>query len=986
MRNAIRRPSTWLLILALILLAIGVLWLLPRLLQPPPSPESNIAQAGEATERDGGLSGGAENGSGPPAGSPSGESDSTQETEASQARSDTSDPAGAAEVVAAPGRILGQVVDAAGHGIAGCTVLALHAPDFGRPIDERFWWITHLPLDVADPVALGMETPASATTDETGAFVFEGFEPGRLRFAIRSQNHEPVDRDDLWLPAGGTLELAKIRVERATTLGGRILDPEGFPVAGAPIVRVDDFAQAGLPPLSAGAGVLLATTNARGSFMSAPVARGAWSYVVSGGSRFPDLLVAGDSERDGGEIEAMLGDDETIRGRVRSSSRFTQPMVVRALPAAPAGAGAASIPFECRSDARWAEVRANSEFEFGGLEPGVVYELRASQRERAWEVDSAWSPPLLAVAGEQRAELLWDPDASVTFKIVASGSRVPLGECRATITGFDPESVLVAALSEATLGLSTIEGLRPRRLTSFRGLQLEKPGYLACDRNLADLRPGRALAIGDIELTPLPAMLVRVVDELTRRPIEGAWVAAIETPIELEDRESASGAATDDDGEARIPSFAGSGSGIEVRAPGYAPARRTGPFGAGFGEPHLEIGLVRGATARILVVDSAGDPVSAARIEHVEGNWSPNESWRDGEAPGIGERPDPRVSKIADERGAVEFRHLAPGRHAFRLRRYGAYQDSEWTQRELAVGDALEIVLVSQAPSTLEVRVHDNGLVLAGTDAALLRNEEGSDPIALLDPRAPLPPCLHARLNDRGIASFANLQPGRFVLLVRVPGQGVRAFAEANLAEGGSRVEIDLARRSIVGTVSHAESGPVGGADIFLAPLDRSGNTYRLQQLGYLAGFESFGLGFEIQATSSDETGSFRILGVPTSARFFVSARSGAFWRRGTIPARLGADITEARADLELLPAGAIEVRLGEDSSIVPCVLAANARESRSYLWIAPRRTFSGSVEVLEGLLPGEWDVVLGTAGGGRVRESIEVVAGETSFADLPLH
>lgn len=981
MLPAMRRLSTWLLILALILIAISLLWLLPRLLQKPPPPETNIVAPAPTPEPAAPLvDSGAE---AKTAGGAPAEGASTVEEDS---RKGTSDPGEPAEVLSASGRILGRVVDPAGHGVSGSTVLALHAHDLGTPIDEASWWITHLALDVADPVALGAEAPLRATTDEAGNFAFEDFEPGRVRLSVRSEAHDPLDRDDLWLAAGGTLALPKLRVERATILSGRIFDPDGRPILGASIVLVDDFAEAGQPPLSAAAGVRLAETNGRGYFRTIPVDVGPGSFVVSGAADLLDLVVARETARDGWEIEATLAPAGIIRGRVRRTTRLVQPMVVRAVPADPRSAAGPGIPFACRGDAREATVLPTFDFELRGLDPDIVYELRASERSRPWEVDSAWSPPVLAVAGEERADLAWDPDASVTFRIVDPVSHEALGSWAATLAGFDPETARVTGPSEATFGLSTIDGLRPRRLASFRGLRLAKGGFLPLDQGLGDIQPGRALALGDLELSPVPTMRVRVVDARTQRPIEGARVVATENPSSLDEPESRIGMPTDAAGEARIRSFGGTASEIEVRAPGYATARRQGPFGAGFTEASVEVGLLRGATVKVRVVDAAGEPVVTARIEHVEGNWSPNVSWRDGSAFEIGERPDPRKSRIADEFGVVEFRHVAPGRQAFRLQRYRGYQDSEWTLRELSEGGSTEIVIVSQSLANLEVRVTDQNVALAGAAVALLRGEDEDDPLALLDARRPLPPSLSARLDERGAASFANLAPGRFLLLVRVPGQELRAVHEVDVAEGGRRVEIDLAKRMIVGTVAHAESGPIAGAEIRLVAWDRRDTgrgSSRFVGLGYLDESEVFARGMEITATTADEYGRYRILGLPQGTRFIVSGLSGPHWK-GTIgPIQLEAEGTETRADLAISPAGAIEVHLGTRAAIVPCVIVAVSWANRSLPRVS--RAFSGGIEVFEGLQPGEWDILVDAAGGGSRHEYVDVVAGQTAIVEFAL-
>ena len=981
MLPALRKPSTWILLLALVVLAACVLWLLPRLLEPPPPPATNIAGSGETTGAPEPLSGAAgDTGAGAASAPPAGETADATIGAGERAEGERAGPGASAEPddrLPAPGRISGRVVDAAGRPVADALVLALHAADVGTPIDERSWWIAHLPLDVADPVALGAETPASSTTDAQGEFAFEPIEPGRVRLAVRSTNHDPLDREDLWLPAGGALRLEKLRVEPPSRLSGRVLDPDGVRVAGASIVRVDDFAQAGLARLSARAGALLATTNLGGAFETLPVGIGPTTYVVTGGTRFPDVEIALPSAREGRGIEATLGEGARIRGRVRSSTRLPEAMVVRALPASPRSTGPASIPFACRGDGRTAKVFPNGDFELTGLVPGIVHELRVGEVRRPWEVDSAWSPPVLVAADEERAELLWDPDASVVLRVLAAGTGQPIDACLATITGFDPPTAPVAGASAA------IQGLRPLRTASFRGLSISKDGYLDAWRDLKDLLPGRTLELGDVELSAVPAITVRVVDAATESPIADAEVRAVDTPIEIEDPEFAFRTTTDAAGVARIRSFGGAGSGIEIRARGYAPARRQGPFGAGYRSAELTIGLSRGATVSVRIVDNAGDAVPAARIEHVEGSWSPNEAWGHPEVVALGVRPDPRASRVADARGEATFRHLAPGRHAFRLQRYRGYADSEWTLRELGEGDAQQIVLVTQPPAALDVRVQDGGVLLAGAAVALLRVEDGCDPVALLDPRTPLPPCLTAKLDSMGMARFENVAPGGFVLLVRVPGQSLRAYHELALQDGGSRVEVDRARSSIVGTVVHAQSGPIEGAEIHLASFDRrdSGrSSSRILDLGLHGAAGLLASGCEIAATTTDERGAYRIVGLPRDERFLVIARSGAYWRRGSGPVSLAPDGAETRADLELLHAGAIEVRLGTRPTIVPCVVAAVSYEFRALPRIAP--AFSGGVVSFDALPQGRWMLLVDGVRDDH-HEAVDVVAGETTYVDL---
>jgi hypothetical protein len=556
----------------------------------------------------------------------------------------------------------------------------------------------------------------------------------------------------------------------------------------------------------------------------------------------------------------------------------------------------------------------------------------------------------------------------------------------ALFAGFHPERALVTAPTEATFGMATIGGLRPERFARAATLRLVRPGFLPFDQNLSEIRPGYALALGEIEFTPVPTLRVRVVDDRTREPIRGARVVALENPSGLEPGPAALGAPTDGDGEVRIASFGGAASSLGVRAAGYAPARRFGPFGGGYSQASLEIGLVRGATATVRVVDAAGDAIPAARVELVVGGWSPNEAFGEPAALGILERPDARVSRIADEGGKVVFRNLAPGRNAFRVQQGRGYLDGEWSLRELSNGEVTDVVLVSTASATLELRVTLDRLPLPGAAVVFLRRQDVPDPIALLDARVPLPPGVDVHLDARGAARIQNLPAGSFLLAVDVPGQALRAILDGSLPEGVTHRTYELGDRSIFGRVVFEGSGPIAGASIHLVVWERRSSRVswsQARELGALEEGEHLAHGLDTFATISDERGTFRVLGLPPDARYVVQARSGTTWSATSRPTRVETAAGGAVPDLALEAFGAIEVRVETTPGPVSCLLAATARSSRALPRV--RRTVSGRSEVLAGLEPGNWDLVIDAGSLGFRRDRIEVVAGETAVIEFAL-
>ncbi len=976
-----RRATTWILILALILLALCVLWFLPRLLREPPrSLEGGVASAGapegnETLPRDVQA----------PEAKPSLPLPSTKPDGGS-----TEGKAGTEAVLdeephaATRGRIVGRLVDRAVDAVAGAAVLAAHAPDLGMPVEPRSWWIAHLPLDVADPAALGAEVPARAVSDAAGRFAFEAFEPGRTRLAVRSGNYAPLDKNDLLLAAGATLDLGDVVLEHGSQISGTVVDTDGRPVAGVPILRIDDFGGSLLPPLAPSVGAPLAVTGRGGVFRTLPVGPGPWTVLASGGAELADLALHGDDPGQGSNLLVTLAPAASIRGRLLSRSAASESLVVRA---APVDTADAPVPFDGRFDARQARVLRDGSFEIRGLDPNAYYELCASSSTRRWEDESAWSPPTLAPAGAERVAVAWDADASVTFSLIDARSRTSVAVCEALLEGAMPSRAELPAPTEEAHGLRVLEGVRPLRPLRRIRLTVASRGFRPVAQSL-DLRPGSNLELGALAVDPIPTLSVHAIDARSGKPVADARVVASVMPDGSSGALDASdlpvrGIATDAKGVAQVFSFAGAGSRIEVRARGFAPACRLGPFGGGFSTASLEFRLVRGATAHVRVIDAGGEPVRGARVEHVEGDWSPNEAASERAPRPILERPDPERSSIADEKGGTVFVHLPPGRHAFRVQRWRGFLDGEWTLRELGDGEDVEIALVSQAWASLGVRVVDGGVPLAGAPVALLRRQGIASPLDLLEAETPLPPGLDARLDSRGTCAIQSVDPGTYLLAFGVAGQRLRACREVVIKEGANQLEIDLARDVVGGRILRGDGSPVAGAQVFVITSERERALPSVSRgLGY-TGFEDLiKLGVERLAAVADENGGFRLVGLPLEEECLIFARAGEHLAGRTRPFVLRRAGGGDSGDIALVRAGALEVHATMRASPCACGLAAYPRNHRAKPRF--RRVIPGRPEVLVGLEPGLWDLVLGVDGGeSREMREIEVVAGETRTVEV---
>jgi hypothetical protein len=973
-----RRTMIWVLVLALILLCLCVLWLLPRLLrEEPPPPESSVADAAAPAESTPAVEAPAAPAAEPPAPTAPAVARSSPEVQPP--------PRAAAEPVLRRGSLAGRLVDRSGTPVAHAAVLAAHAPDLGAPIDRRDHWISHLPLDVADPAALGAEVPSGAESDEAGRFSIAELEPGRVRLAVRSERTAPLDVDDLRLAAGEARDLGQVVLDAPVRIQGAISDADGRGVAGVPLVRADDFACASLPALSPESGRKVAVSTPAGTFRSLPVPPGPWSLRALGGSRLADIELRGDTA-EGAEVLAAMPAAAWITGRIATRSPLAEELCVRAVPAETARG---PVPVRCRADVRTGRVGRDGSFLVDGLAAGELYELRATRLGQEFEDESLWSPPAFATAPDESARIAWEADASLTFRLLDAADRSMVSPAELRLVGALPACPDPVGLSGAPgLGL-VLDGVRPERPFFGARLRASSRGFQPVEARL-ELHPGSATPLGELAMSRLPRLAVHVVDAETSAPILGALVTATEG----DSARDASGlapasVASDARGQALVPSFAGSASRIEVRARGHSSGSFPGPFGAGYASPRLDVRLGRGAIVRIRVQDDAGHAVPGARVELAQGTWSPNEAPRGASARRIADRPDPDTSRIADAAGRVAFPGLAPGRHAFRVQRWFPYRDSEWTVREVAEGTELDLVLESPARASLTVRASDRGRPLSGAPAVLLRRADAADSRAVADPEETLPPGLDARLDARGSWTFRDVDPGPYVLALFVGGQRLRACREIRVKEGSNVLSFDLAPTAVAGRVLRSDGSPAAGAEILLvesARARRLGEFARWRGLSGSLGDEILALALERPAAVADENGEFRLVGLRVDTPWTVMARAGVDGVGSSDELIAGAEAGVQDIEVRLNPAGAVEILPDRGQGSGPCTVLLVSRDRRTTPRV--RRMFPGRAEVVSGLEPGEWDIEVAspeTSPGlaWRNRRSVEVAAAATHRVSL---
>jgi hypothetical protein len=269
----------------------------------------------------------------------------------------------------------------------------------------------------------------------------------------------------------------------------------------------------------------------------------------------------------------------------------------------------------------------------------------------------------------------------------------------------------------------------------------------------------------------------------------------------------------------------------------------------------------------------------------------------------------------------------------------------------------------------------------------LLRRSSVDRLLGVAEIENPLPPGIDARMDSLGAHTFANLDPGAYVLAFAVPGQRLRGCREIRLRDGSNVLALDLASTAVSGRVAKDGSRRLARAKIFLSEPDRERalrEIFRRRGGSGSTVADLASLGLEHDATVADANGEFRLLGLPIAEAFVILAVDEPCGFGKSEPLVLRENPGPLDAEIAVLPAGALEVHPTTLPVAAPLYLFAIPSDRHAVPRV--RRVFPGRSEVLNALEPGAWDVQLAD-GSTRLRDRrrVEVVAGETRTVELSL-
>jgi len=509
---------------------------------------------------------------------------------------------------------------------------------------------------------------ASATSRPDGAFalVVPGPAGSAVRLSFSGGPAAPRFLEKLF-DSGGE-ETGDVRLAKAMTLAGRVVDERGGPVVGATVTLWPGGGQ-GPFDVTAGSGEpQSATTRPDGTFRfeaAAPQGNRLRVEAPAFATLERQPVRAGALTR---PLSLALG--QAVRGTVTLADRRTP-------------AAGALVRFEGRTQTtRWVETRSDGTFLLEGA-PREAGSLVADGGDRGR------ASLVLAAGSAEPAAIALAPTASLAGRVVDAESGKPLAGIRLVVRAEGQTAFLARSGPD---GRYAIRGLPPR---SYR-LSAEDERFVPWSRTVA-VTAGLE-ETHDVPLARGATLLGRVVDE-QGAPIEGALAQVArggENIVRafMRSMEGDAGVRTGRDGSFRATRLApGEGQRLDVRHDEYE-ERAIGGISlvAGATRSGVTVVLRRGLSVRGVVKDEEGRPLPGAEV-----SLSSSRTFRAGrggvQMELIGPGRQQRRETGAD--GRFEFRGLKAGDYTVAARRAGFARASVDPVKvsEAQAGEPVELTL-----------------------------------------------------------------------------------------------------------------------------------------------------------------------------------------------------------------------------------------------------------------------------------------------------
>lgn len=960
--------------------------------------------------------------------------DATDDPDADQAGTEASTQLERVEVpvVAA---FSGTVVDDAGVPIEGALVSCRARVDYSRIVGATVRGsspgeaLRRLQTEPRDE-------PETVTADDGHFRLRSPVGGGELRLSVLARGYLQLTRN-VPQPNESEVKLGAIEVQRGAILGGRVVDANGLPVAGAHVRAVGANEPSWMSSLSfrgavrSGRAENADETDSDGQFELAHAKPGAFTLRVSHskhppeslegrrvqlGASIDDLLVV---MRRGSAIEGrIVGSpaDELLRVLARRAESGNSPFAVLGDHGGEVF-GSLGMGFGDRS----VDVAADGSFVLDGLDPALSYHVWAMHRGATFRSNSCTVRKLVP-AGTRGLQLPYDPGIGVAFHVVDAETGEPLTHLSVD-TRLVGGSGIGAFFSAGRVGRSsfvdypdgwvTVGDLRPKSKQKLT-LRLEALGYAPFKREDIELPMRGELNLGVLRLKPAPLVHVSVIDGTSGAPIEGARVAlevvearpegrrgsvSFSTAIAIDGgSESSHGGphmafvtgndrrrrgVTDADGLCTLNSFPGETARVEVSSEGYA------RYAAGDlslpqrGNTRHQAAMVVGATVAVLVVDVNNEPVGGATVMHRSGSGRP-------------------AREKTDATGHVSFEFLVPGAHRFKLARNSAaggravFVDSRvsvsgsepvepgWEEITVRDGEAAELTLMQPVTGELTGVVRENGLPLARARIRFVPGTGRSETAAhamVAEVTGGLAEMISGRgssVRTDGVGRYhlKELSAGEHRLRITHADRVMSSIVSVMIVGGEQAHDVDLTTAVLTGRVIAPDGIALKRASVSVSPA--TAREVRAISAGLHGAFGVMHGGDDSVTTDSD--GRYELRGVRPNVDLVIRAKANDCAPVTSDPVQVREGQTVSVADLTLVVGGRVDVTVtGAEAPFSMVTASWQGEESDGVDPVFGM--LRGGEASLKGLRPGRWKVELQEMQGGadKPNEVVDVVAGEAT-------
>jgi len=957
-------------------------------------------------------------------------------------------PASAAPTAASL-TVVGRVVDEQGRPVANATV---------RSVDRRFSF--RGPGRRGEAPAMRQAAPVQTTTGQDGTFRLPVAVVGEsTTVRVLARSFRVLDHT-LQRPPAGQTDVGTLVLKGAAVVSGRVVDGNGAAIVGARVSRESprqqpgepgarpgmpdfgdfefDFDQFGeFPPGDApmadadavegdfgppafvrdllGGSV---TTDAEGRFELLHCEPGDFSlrarHAEHPTARREALTVAAGATL--ADVVVTMGPGASIRGTVVGAPDPAPKLQVLAAQVRSARpTGPIETPFgdigdvmgEAMSDfgglsERSAAVAADGTFAITGLHPGRPYRVWIAQREATFGPSTMCSVKVEVQPPTTNLELRFDPGVTVTFQVV-DANRAPIERLWVTdrlrggggmedLMGMMPRGDRVATYPD---GRVTLASLRPKKKQTL-SLKIEALSFAAFERKDITLPAEGTLDLGVIQLDPAPSLEVVVRAKDSGEPVANARVRI--TPADVYGPRGGNpfarlggatdagprAATTDAKGICRVNVAANDSFTVRVDTQDFAPY--VSPRLVAGAERVHEAMLLRGGTVVAILADAGK---ASARVRHV----TPSEA---------------SDSKTTGPDGKVEFTHLQPGRHRFRLAdRAGGFDMADlagemggnrpaadepgWQFVDVVDGATAEVRFTRDPTATLRGIVRENGQPLPRARITFVQGssadngaESAENLGAMMAEFGGGAGGRSARAGDDGAYELKNLKAGAHRVRVTASNRAMPAVFDVSLVPGENVLDLALQTAIVRGFVRDPAGAPVAGASVTaaVAAPPKAGADPMADAIGQMMpGVDVGAFAGNQRSVKTGADGSFELRGVQPDTPLQVRASAKPFAASSSTTFQVAANGSQDGVEVRLLAAGKVKVTLAESAPFT----SAQARLLAADGTVVPGvpsvvQVLSNGTGTLSGLRAGRWRVdILRPGAENRQSRDVDVVAGETT-------